>query len=83
MGSMTDEEYMTMFLELLRYVPYLTDEKAKVQISVSGFSLVFRDHIEYDEPRSLEEFIEKLKHLYEQSKCKNESQHGWKGKTKV
>ena len=31
MGSMTYEEYMTKFLELLRYVPYLEDEKAKVQ----------------------------------------------------
>jgi len=31
MGSMTDEEYMTMFLELLRYILYLIDEKAKVQ----------------------------------------------------
>lgn len=29
-GSMTDEEYMTKFLELLRYVPYLKDEKTKI-----------------------------------------------------
>ena len=29
MESMIDEEYMTKFLELLRYVPYLKDEKAK------------------------------------------------------
>ena len=31
MGSMTDEEYMEKILELLRYVPYIDDEKAKVQ----------------------------------------------------
>ena len=30
MGSMTDEEYTSRFLELLRYVPYLKEEKAKV-----------------------------------------------------
>jgi len=30
MGSMTDEEYRTNFIEFLRYVPYLKDEKAKV-----------------------------------------------------
>lgn len=30
MGSMTYEEYTTKFLELLRYVLYLKDEKAKV-----------------------------------------------------
>jgi len=62
MGSMTNKEYMTKFLELLRYVPYITDEKAKVERFVSGFPLAFRDQIEYDEPRSLEEVIGKLKH---------------------
>jgi len=82
MGSMTNEEYTTKFLELLRYAMYLTDEKVKVQIFVSGFPLKFRDQIEYDEPRLLEEVIGKLKHFYEQSKCKNESQHGWKGRDK-
>ena len=30
MGSMTDEAYTTKFLELLRYVLYITDDKAKV-----------------------------------------------------
>ena len=80
MGSITNEEYTTKFLELLRYVSYLKDEKAKLQRFVNGFQLSFRDQIEYDEPRSLEEVIGKLKHFYEQSKSKNESQHGWKGK---
>ena len=82
MGSMTDEEYTTKFLELLRYVLYLTDEKPTFQRFVSGFPLAFRDWIEYDEPQTLEEVIRKLKHCYEQSKCKNVSQHGWKGKDK-
>ena len=65
MGSMTNEEYTTKFLELLRYVPYLKDEKSKVHIFVSGFPLSFRDQIEYDEPQSVEEVIGKLKHFYE------------------
>jgi len=43
MGSMTDEEYMTKFLELMRYVPYIKDEKDKVHRFVGGFPLVFRD----------------------------------------
>ena len=30
MGSMTYDEYTSRFLELLRYVPYLKEEKAKV-----------------------------------------------------
>jgi len=31
MGSMTDEEYTRGFLELLGYVPYFKEEKAKIQ----------------------------------------------------
>ena len=31
MGSMTDEEYTTKFLDILRYVLYLKDENTKVQ----------------------------------------------------
>jgi len=30
MGEMSDEEYTTKFMELLRYVPYLKDEKERV-----------------------------------------------------
>lgn len=70
MGSMIDEEYMTKFLELLRYVLYLKDEKDRLKIFVSGLPLAFRYLIEYYEPRSLEEVIGKLKHCYEQSRCK-------------
>ena len=36
MGSMTDDEYTSRFLELLRYVPYLMEEKAKIQSFISG-----------------------------------------------
>ena len=83
MGSMSNEEYTTKFLELLRYVLYLKDDKSKFQRFISGFPLEFGDCIEYDEPRSLEEVSGKLKHCYDKSKCKNESQQGWKGEYKV
>lgn len=51
MGLIIDEEYTTEFLELLRYVPCIKDENTKVQIFFSGFSLAFKDRVEYDEPR--------------------------------
>lgn len=63
---------MTKFLELLTYVPYLIYEKAKVQIFFSSFPLAFRDRIEYDEVRSVDEIIRKMEHFYEQSKRNNE-----------
>lgn len=77
---MKKKEYMTKFLDLLRYVLYIKDERAKIQRFVSGLPLAFKDEIEYDEPQLLEEVIGKLKHYYEQSKCKKKSQQGWKGK---
>jgi len=83
MGSMIYEKYMNNFLELLRYVPYLKDEKAKVQRFISGLPLAFKDHIEYDEPWSFEEVIGKMKHYYEQSKHKSKPKQGWKGNDKT
>lgn len=50
MELMSDEEYMTKFLELFRYVWYLKDEKTKVQIFIYGLPLAFKDKIKYDEP---------------------------------
>ena len=73
MGSMTDEEYTSRFLELLRYVPYLKEEKENIQRLISGLSVSFKGMIEFDEPRSLEKYIKTLKHRYKQLKCKYES----------
>lgn len=79
---MINEEYTTKFMELLRCLSYHTHEKDKVQHFVSSFPLALRYWIEYDVTWSLQEFIGKLKNLYEQSKCKNEPQQGQKGKDK-
>jgi len=57
MGSITDDEYTIIFLELLRYVPYLKYNKVKIQRFINGFLVAFKDQIEFDEPWSLEEVI--------------------------
>ena len=36
MGSMTDKEYTNKFIKFLRYVPYLRDEKEKIQRFING-----------------------------------------------
>ena len=82
MGSMRDHEYTSRFLELLRYVPYLTEEKAKIQRFISGLLVSFKDRIEFDEPRSLKEAIQKLRHCYEQSKCRTETKPNWRDNAK-
>ena len=60
MGSMTNEEYASRFLELLRYMPYLKEEKENIKRFITGLSVEFKDMIEFDEPRCLEEAIQKL-----------------------
>jgi len=82
MGSMTDYQCTSKFLELLRYVPYIKEEKAKIHRFISGLLVAYRDQIEFDELRSLEEAIRMLKHCYEQSKHKAEPKHGFKGNEK-
>ncbi len=51
MRSMTNEEYTIKFLELLRYVPYLREEKAKVQGFITGSLITFKDRVEFNEPK--------------------------------
>ena len=36
LGKLTIEEYVSKFLDLLRYVPYIKVEKAKVQCFING-----------------------------------------------
>lgn len=47
MGSIIDDEYTKKFLELLRYVPYLKKEKAKIQRFTSGLQMEFKDMMGY------------------------------------
>ena len=53
LGQHTMEEYANKFLELLRYVKYIKDEKVKIQRFLSGFPQSYKDKIEFDEPRTL------------------------------
>ena len=62
MGSMTNDKYTSLFLELLRYVCYIKEEGVKIQRFINGFLISFKYKIEFDEPISLVESIRKLKH---------------------
>ena len=66
LGNMTMEEYEKKFLKLLRYVDYIKDGNAKIQHFLSGLPTYYKDKIQYDEPRILEEEIKKkTKYMYE------------------
>ena len=75
-----DDEYVTKCLELLRYVPYLRDEKVKIQRFVSGFPLSFKYRIEINEPQTLNDIIKKLKHCYKHSRSRLELKDDLKAK---
>lgn len=72
MRSITNEEYASRFLEFLRYVPYIKEEKEKNLRFINGFLVSFKENIEFDEARFLEEAIRNLKQCYAQSKRNTE-----------
>ena len=79
------EEYANKFLELLRYVRHIKDEKVKIQHFLSGFPQSYKDRIEFYEPRTLENLTIKYKYCkdkycYERSKGKPYYQNTWKEK---
>ena len=70
LGQLTMEEYANKLLELLSYVRYIKDEKVKIQHFMSGLPQSYKDKIEFDDPRTLEEDIMKAKYFYDQKKGK-------------
>ena len=78
---MSIKELRIKFLSLLRYVPYIIDEKPKIQRFLSCLPTSFKDRIEFDNPKNLEEAMRKADFCYEWSK-KWESLPNWKTKKK-
>lgn len=66
--QLLDEEYITILLKPLRYVPYIEDDKAKLQLFIDEFPMSFSDCIEFYEPQSLDYAMKKFKKCYEQAK---------------
>ena len=53
LGQQTMEEYANNFLELLRYVSYIKDEKVKFWRFLSGLPQSYKDRIVFYETRTL------------------------------
>ena len=68
--TMTMKDLNSKFLSLLRYVPYLVDEKPKVQWFLSCLPYHIKDSIEYENPKTLEEAMRKANFCYEQNRKK-------------
>ena len=79
LGSMSMKELSNKFLSLLRYVPYIIDENPNIQSLLTCLPASFKDMIEFDNTKTLEEAMRKVDFFYEQSK-KRESLPTWKTK---
>ena len=78
---MTMKELSNKFLSLLRYVPYIIDKKPKIQWFLSYFPIMFKEWIEYGNPKTLEEAMRMENLCYDQNKNKRESIPSQKNKT--
>jgi hypothetical protein len=68
LGRVTIDEYGRIFLQLLKYVPFIKDEHVNIQSYLSGIPSFISDKIQYDDPKTLEETIRHAKYFYYQQK---------------
>ena len=64
-GQMTMEDLIKKFLELLRFVPYIWEDKVKFQRFLSYLPQSYRDIIEFENPKSLTEVFRKARMCYD------------------
>ena len=62
---MTMEDLINKFLDLLRFVPYIKEEKVKVQRFLSCLPQAYKDIIEFDNPKTLDEVLRKARLCFE------------------
>jgi hypothetical protein len=63
LGQMSMEDLITKFMELLRFVPYIKYEKVKVQRFLRCLPQLYKDIIEFDNPKNLNASTAKRKNL--------------------
>eukprot|EP00253_Pinus_taeda_P015852 PITA_15852 len=73
LGQQSMDEFINRFTSLLRYVPYIKEEKGKVQRFVSNLPSYIRERIEFDNPRTMDEAIRKARICYQQNKQKGDT----------
>ena len=59
LGAMTRNELCSKFMSLLHYVPYIIYDKKNIHRFLSCFPIMFKEQIEYDNLKTLEEAMRK------------------------
>ena len=65
MGSMTMDAFINIFLDMLHYVPYIKDEKVKIQQFLRCLPPNFWEMIEFDMPKIFYTTLHKSSVCYE------------------
>ena len=73
MGSMTMDAFINIFLDLLHYVPYIKEEKVKIQQFLGYLPPCFQDRIEFDMPKTLDTILHKSRLCYEHGQLRQEN----------
>ena len=82
MGSMTMDAFINRFLDMLHYVPYIKDEKVKIQQFIGCLPPKFRERIEFNMPKTLDTTLHKARIYYEHGKLRQENMNKNKDKSK-
>ena len=74
------DDLINKFLYLLRFVPYVKEEKVKMKRLLSSLPQSYKERIEFDNPKSLNEVFGKTQMFYDQYKQRSEILKAWKDK---
>ena len=64
-GSMTMDDFINRFLDMLHYVPYIKDKKVKIQQFLGCLPPNFRERIEFEMPKIFDTTLDKVRLFYE------------------
>ena len=59
LGQFNIDEFFTKFTNLLLCVPYIREEKAKVQLFLNLLDTIYKERIEFDNPKTMDEAVHK------------------------
>ena len=65
LGKMAMDDMINKFLDLLRFVPYIKEDKVKIQRFLSYLPQSYKDIIEFENPKYLNEVFRKARMCYD------------------
>ena len=83
MGSITMDTFINRFLDLLHYVPYIKDEKVKIQQFLGCLPPNFRERIGFDMPKNLDTTLHKARICYDHGQLRQENMNRNRDKSKT